>query len=50
MAVHWSDCSRTNQCRQEVRFEYHHPDLRPIDRSSEQFLRMWEAARGQRDL
>ena len=25
-------------------------DLRPIDRSSEQFLRMWEAARGQRDL
>ena len=35
MAIHWSDCNRTNEWRKAVRFGYHHTDLSPIGRAED---------------
>ena len=32
MAIHWSDCNRTNDWRKAVRFGYHNTNLRPVGR------------------
>ncbi|MEE2657585.1 MAG: phytanoyl-CoA dioxygenase family protein [Candidatus Latescibacterota bacterium] len=35
LAIHWSDCNRTNEWRKAVRFGFHHTDMQPVGRAED---------------